>query len=57
MELAPDRPNVELRPHGEDRIVVLAFPYDPHIVNVVRGIPSRQFDWDRKEWWAPAPTD
>ena len=54
MELAPDRPNVELRPHGEDRIVVLAFPYDPHIVNVVRGIPSRQFDWDRKEWWAPA---
>jgi len=54
MELAPHQPNVELRPHGDDRVVVLSFPYDPHIVNVVRGIPSRQFDWDRKEWWAPA---
>ncbi len=54
MDLAPHRPNVELRDGpGGDQIVVLSFPYDPHIVNVVRGIPSRQFDWDRKEWWAP----
>lgn len=55
MDLAPDQPNVELRDGpGGDPIVVLAFPYDAHIVNVVRGIPSRQFDWERKEWWAPA---
>src|ERR687887_816368 len=54
MQLVEDRPNVELR-RGEDggMIVVLAFPYDPHIVAVVRGIPQRRFDWDRREWWAP----
>ncbi|HEY1539659.1 MAG TPA: SNF2-related protein, partial [Solirubrobacteraceae bacterium] len=55
MELAPDRPNVELR-RGEEggQIVVLGFPYDAHIVAVVRGIPGRRFDWDAREWWAPA---
>jgi hypothetical protein len=55
MQLAPDQPNVELRRNrAGDEIVVLAFPYDPNIVAVVRGIPGRQFDWDRREWWAPA---
>jgi hypothetical protein len=54
MQLAPDQPNVELRRNrAGDEIVVLAFPYDPNIVDVVRGIPGRQFDWDRREWWAP----
>ena len=54
MRLAPDRPNVELRRDADGQpIVVLAFPYDPHIVAVVRGIPQRRFDWDRREWWAP----
>jgi SWI/SNF-related matrix-associated actin-dependent regulator of chromatin subfamily A-like protein 1 len=54
MELVEQRPNIELRqtPEGEP-IVVLNFPYDPHIVAVVRGIPQRRFDWDRREWWAP----
>ncbi|HEV2785473.1 MAG TPA: DEAD/DEAH box helicase [Solirubrobacteraceae bacterium] len=54
MELAPHRPNVELRDRGDEQIVVLAFPYDARIVHVVRGIPGRRFDWDRREWWAPA---
>ncbi len=54
MQLAEQRPNVELRrgPDGES-IVVLAFPYDPHIVALVRRIPQRRFDWDKREWWAP----
>jgi len=55
MQLAPDRPNVELRDVDDgEQIVVLGFPYDAHIVAVVRGIPDRRFDWDRREWWAPA---
>jgi SWI/SNF-related matrix-associated actin-dependent regulator 1 of chromatin subfamily A len=54
MQLAEERPNVELRRGTDgDLVVVLAFPYDPHIVAVVRGIPQRRFDWDRREWWAP----
>src|SRR6266545_3016205 len=54
MQLVDDRPNVELRRgEGGGMIVVLAFPYDPHIVAVVRAIPQRRFDWDRREWWAP----
>jgi hypothetical protein len=56
MELLPDRPNVELR-HDDDRagerIVVLAFPYDPGIVEFVRTIPNRRFDWEVREWSAP----
>ena len=55
MELVTGGPNVELRrdPNGEP-IVVLAFPYDARIVAAVRRIPHRRFDWDRREWWAPA---
>jgi len=54
MRLAAPAPNVELRTHPErGRIVVLSFPYDPHVVEVVRGIPHRRFDWDAREWWAP----
>ncbi|HVW18042.1 MAG TPA: DEAD/DEAH box helicase [Solirubrobacteraceae bacterium] len=55
MRLAPQRPNVELREHAErGRIVVLSFPYDERLVAAVRGIPGRRFDWDEREWWAPA---
>jgi len=53
MELVPTTPNIELRGSGEEQIVVLAFPYDATIVNLVRGIPGRRFDWDAREWWAP----
>ena len=55
MELAPERPNVELRRDREgERIVVLAFPYERQLVELVRTIPHRRFDWDAREWWAPA---
>ena len=55
MELVSGQPNVELRRAADgEPIVVLAFPYDAHIVAVVRTIPHRRFDWDRREWWAPA---
>jgi hypothetical protein len=55
MELVPDRPNVELRPSSDgERIVVLAFPYDRRLVEQVRTIPNRRFDWATREWFAPA---
>ena len=46
--------NVELRRdrHGHES-VVLAFPYRADIVDAVRAIPGRRFDWERREWWAP----
>ena len=55
MELVDGRPNIELRaaPLGEGREVVLAFPYDAAIVDAVRRIPGRRFDWDAREWIAP----
>jgi SWI/SNF-related matrix-associated actin-dependent regulator 1 of chromatin subfamily A len=45
--------HVELRRdhHGHES-VVLAFPYRAEIVEAVRAIPGRRFDWDTKEWWA-----
>jgi superfamily II DNA or RNA helicase len=51
----PDEPNVTLRetPDGELE-VVLAFPYDGHLVAAVRTLPGRRFDWDVREWSAPA---
>jgi SWI/SNF-related matrix-associated actin-dependent regulator of chromatin subfamily A-like protein 1 len=55
VQLVEPRPNIELRddPDG-GRTVVLAFPYDARIVARVRMIPNRRFDWDRREWSAPA---
>jgi len=54
MRLLPTAPNVDLRSDPErGRIVVLSFPYDANLVEVVRGIPHRRFDWDAREWWAP----
>jgi SWI/SNF-related matrix-associated actin-dependent regulator of chromatin subfamily A-like protein 1 len=55
MELATDRPNVELRRNSAGApYVVLSFPYDAELVAFVRTIPLRRFDWDTREWWAPA---
>jgi SWI/SNF-related matrix-associated actin-dependent regulator of chromatin subfamily A-like protein 1 len=55
MELAPDRPNIELRHDGAGQLfVVLAFPYEQRLVEHVRTIPNRRFDWDTREWSAPA---
>jgi len=52
----PDEPNVALRAtsDGDGQEVVLAFPYDGHLVAAVRTLPGRRFDWDRREWSAPA---
>jgi SWI/SNF-related matrix-associated actin-dependent regulator of chromatin subfamily A-like protein 1 len=46
--------NVELRrgQNGQE-LVVFAFPYRADIVDAVRSIPGRRFDWQAKEWWAP----
>ncbi len=55
VELVPPPNNVTLRagPGGEPT-VVLAFPYDKELVDLARSIPHRRFDWDRREWSAPA---
>jgi len=55
LRLAEPVPNVILRkdPSGAD-VVVLSFPYRAEIVDAVRGIPGRRFDWDTREWWAAA---
>src|SRR6476469_8320590 len=54
MRLVDPVHNVELRrnAHGHDA-VVFAFPYRSDIVDAVRAIPGRRFDWQAKEWWAP----
>src|ERR1700722_12370795 len=55
MEPVPDSPNFE-RPLDREvkQFVVLAFPYDRRLVEFVRTIPHRRFDWDTREWSAPA---
>jgi SWI/SNF-related matrix-associated actin-dependent regulator 1 of chromatin subfamily A len=55
MEQVADRPNVELRHDREGgALVVLAFPYERGLVELVRTIPNRRFDWETREWSAPA---
>ena len=55
MRQVPQPPNVELRAGREgEPEVVLAFPYDAAIVEAVRALPNRRFDWDLREWSAPA---
>ncbi len=54
MRLADPAFNVEL---GQDRhgheVVVFSFPYQADIVDALRGVPGRSFDWESKEWSAP----
>jgi SNF2 family DNA or RNA helicase len=54
MRAADPVPNVELRHdrNGQES-VVFAFPYRADIVDAVRAIPGRRFDWEAREWWAP----
>jgi SWI/SNF-related matrix-associated actin-dependent regulator of chromatin subfamily A-like protein 1 len=55
MKLVPDRAHVELRADSDGgHTVVLSFPYDRALVELCRSIPHRRFDWDRREWFAPA---
>jgi superfamily II DNA or RNA helicase len=57
MKAVPDEPNVQLRAiPGADNAheVVLAFPYEARLVSAVRTLPGRRFDWDTREWAAPA---
>ncbi|HET9104700.1 MAG TPA: DEAD/DEAH box helicase [Solirubrobacteraceae bacterium] len=55
VKLVPAQVNVTLRPsdNGES-LVVLSFPYDRELVELARAMPHRRFDWDRREWSAPA---
>jgi hypothetical protein len=54
VELAPVRPNVELRvARSGEPVVVFAFPYDAQLVDAMRAIPGRRFDWEEKEWLVP----
>ena len=55
MRAVPDTWHVELRPDRDgEALVVLSFPYDRSLVDLVRTIPHRRFDWDTREWSAPA---
>ena len=55
MKLVPDHAHVELRADRDGgHTVVLSFPYDRALVELCRSIPHRRFDWDRREWFAPA---
>ena len=56
LKLVADGPNVTLRDDVSrgGRIVVLSFPYREDIVDAVRQVPGRRFDWDAREWWAIA---
>lgn len=60
MRLAAPRHNVELRerPERGGQVVVLAFPYRQDVVDAVRAISGRRFDWDaRKRDLVAAVTD
>ncbi|HWT94225.1 MAG TPA: DEAD/DEAH box helicase [Solirubrobacteraceae bacterium] len=54
MELAPPAANVALkRDAAGEPVVSFAFPYDRYLVDAMRAIPGRKFDWVEKEWTVP----
>src|ERR1700741_3263229 len=54
MRVADPVHNVPLRLNQPGvETVVFAFPYRADIVDAVRAIPGRRFDWEAKEWSAP----
>ena len=60
MKLVENAPNVVLRADVSrgGRIVVLSFPYREDIVDAVRQVPGRRFDWDARgasDWHSPYP--
>jgi SNF2 family DNA or RNA helicase len=54
VKAVPEAEHVTLRHdrYGHEH-VVFAFPYKPDVVDAVRAIPGRRFDWEAREWWAP----
>jgi hypothetical protein len=55
VELVERRANIELRRDRDGQeTVVLSFPYERTLVEMARSIPHRRFDWDTREWSAPA---
>jgi superfamily II DNA or RNA helicase len=54
VKVVADGPHVTLRQdrYGHEH-VVFAFPYRPDVVDAVRAIPGRRFDWEAREWWVP----
>lgn len=38
----------------ERGVVVVAFPFDEVVVDIVRSLPERQFDQASRRWWIPA---
>src|SRR4051812_22633469 len=54
MKAVEEAPHVTLRAdrYGHEH-VVFAFPYRPDVVDAVRAIPGRRFDWEAREWWVP----
>src|SRR3954470_4262476 len=54
MKVVDPVPHVTLRQdrYGHEH-VVFAFPYRPDVVDAVRAIPGRRFDWEAREWWVP----
>ena len=53
--MSRDIPTIGLRERGDgESEVVLSFPYDRALVELCRSIPHRRFDWDAREWIAPA---
>src|SRR4029079_253328 len=54
MRLADPAHNVELRRNAQGHdSVVFAFPYRADMVDAVRAIPGRRFDWQATEWRGP----
>jgi hypothetical protein len=54
VEPAQPRPNVELRVDATgEPVVVFAFPYDARLVDAMRAIPGRRFDWEARQWIVP----
>lgn len=33
--------------------IIIRFPYDPRLIEIVRNIPGRLYNPDNKEWWVP----
>jgi SNF2 family DNA or RNA helicase len=54
VKAVPEADHVTLRQdrYGHEH-VVFAFPYKPDVVDAVRAIPGRRFDWEAREWWVP----
>src|SRR5690606_10246372 len=55
--IAPGGTSLDGKTESQVKTLEVTFPYNPVLINVIRKIPGRKWDQNRKKWIIPATDD